>query len=250
MPSSKRNLMAAGGAVEEYTQNLVENADNNARITGTGATGLTTADQEAWMFSGWIKPEATSGYQYLFHTWNGGAYAVGIFLDGTAIQVVAGGFAPGVSLRGSASGVISTSALQHVLVSVDLSRANADKIQVYVDDVDITMGTITATTGGSVLNGAWGWNTAANGTYRLYNDQQGDFYFALEALDLDTASNRRKFIDASGEPVDLGSDGSTPTGTQPLWFWGGDMDAADWNDGDQLGSDVKTFSSTSSYTDV
>ena len=34
-------------------------------------------------------------------------------------------------------------------------------------------------------------------------------------MDFTTTSNRRKFIDASGNPEDLGSDGSTPTGTAP-----------------------------------
>ena len=33
-----------------------------------------------------------------------------------------------------------------------------------------------------------------------------------------TASNRLKFLTASGEPADLGADGSTPTGTQPLIY--------------------------------
>ena len=31
-------------------------------------------------------------------------------------------------------------------------------------------------------------------------------------------SNRRKFIDSAGKPVDLGADGSTPTGSSPLIY--------------------------------
>ncbi len=40
-------------------------------------------------------------------------------------------------------------------------------------------------------------------------------------LDLSDANNRRKFINASGKPVDLGADGSTPLGLQPTIYLSG-----------------------------
>jgi len=40
-------------------------------------------------------------------------------------------------------------------------------------------------------------------------------------LQMDTTSNRRKFINADLTPVSLGSDGSTPTGTAPLIYMSG-----------------------------
>lgn len=48
-----------------------------------------------------------------------------------------------------------------------------------------------------------------------------DFWMTLSFFDISVQANRRKFIDASGNPVDLGSDGSTPTGTAPLIFFSG-----------------------------
>jgi hypothetical protein len=46
-----------------------------------------------------------------------------------------------------------------------------------------------------------------------------ELYFANEYLDLSDADNREKFIDVDAVgPVSLGSDGSTPTGTQPLIY--------------------------------
>jgi len=41
-------------------------------------------------------------------------------------------------------------------------------------------------------------------------------------IDFTVESNRRKFISASGKPVDLGSDGSAPTSSAPLVFLSGD----------------------------
>jgi hypothetical protein len=50
-----------------------------------------------------------------------------------------------------------------------------------------------------------------------------DVYFAPgQFLDLSIPGNVAKFISA-GKPVDLGSDGSTPTGIAPLVFLSGDV---------------------------
>jgi len=46
----------------------------------------------------------------------------------------------------------------------------------------------------------------------------GFFYVAQEHIDFSVEANRLKFFDAFGYPVDLGSDGSTPTGSQPLIY--------------------------------
>ena len=58
-------------------------------------------------------------------------------------------------------------------------------------------------------------------------------------------ANRRKFIDVDGKPVDLGSDGSTPTGTVPLMFFSGPTD--DWHI--NKGS-VGGFTETGAFTDA
>lgn len=40
--------------------------------------------------------------------------------------------------------------------------------------------------------------------------------YLSDTLDMSVTSNRRRFIDASGKPVDLGSDGFTWTGSTPF----------------------------------
>lgn len=50
-----------------------------------------------------------------------------------------------------------------------------------------------------------------------------DFWFAPgQFIDFSIEANRRKFIGADGKPVDLGSDGSAPTGAAPTIFLSGD----------------------------
>tara|TARA_Y100000310_G_scaffold167086_1_gene166802 strand:- start:304 stop:1068 length:765 start_codon:yes stop_codon:yes gene_type:complete len=44
-----------------------------------------------------------------------------------------------------------------------------------------------------------------------------DFWLDLGVwTDMENVTNRRKFIDGSGAPVDIGADGSTPTGSAPI----------------------------------
>lgn len=58
-----------------------------------------------------------------------------------------------------------------------------------------------------------------------------DLYINLGAyLDLTDAGNRAKFI-SGGNPVDLGSDGSTPTGSAPTLFLHGPVSGWETNDG-------------------
>lgn len=45
-----------------------------------------------------------------------------------------------------------------------------------------------------------------------------EFWFNTEYLDISVQSNREKFRTSGGKPENLGSDGSTPTGNQPLIY--------------------------------
>ena len=51
-------------------------------------------------------------------------------------------------------------------------------------------------------------------------------------LDITTESNRRKFIDENGFPVDLGATGQLPLGADPLCFFSGATPAWQTNKGD------------------
>ena len=82
----------------------------------------------------------------------------------------------------------------------------------------------------------------------FHNGKIADFYLTLgETLDMTVEANRRKFIDASGNPVSLGADGSTPTGSQPEVYLGGTTkDYTNWEE--NLGS-ASNFVKTGTPTD-
>lgn len=53
-----------------------------------------------------------------------------------------------------------------------------------------------------------------------FNGCMAEYYFAPgQYLDISVTANRRKFITASGKPVNLGDDGSLPTGTSPIVYF-------------------------------
>ena len=82
-----------------------------------------------------------------------------------------------------------------------------------------------------------------------YNGEVSEMYWTDEYIDLSVQSNREKFIDSTGTgaaPVDLGSDGSSPTGTQPLLYMKGN--ASVWNAGTNAGSGGD-FTMTGAVTD-
>ena len=75
-----------------------------------------------------------------------------------------------------------------------------------------------------------------------FNGDLGPIWIDNTYLDITVESNRRKFISASGTPVDLGSDGSIPTGSQPKVYIRGE--ASVWNSADN------NKGSTSDYSEI
>jgi len=128
----------------------------------------------------------------------------------------------------------------HVLFSVDLSDTGSplSKLHLYFNDVEVTSPNLTvfenddfAISSGNVNIARW---ASSLGHYRLFQGDLAELYFTNEYVDFSIEANRRKFITATGTPEDLGSDGSTPTGTQPLIYLTGN--ASVWNTGTNQGS--------------
>jgi len=68
---------------------------------------------------------------------------------------------------------------------------------------------------------------AAVTTASKFNGDLAELWFDDVFIDLSVVANRRKFITSTLKPVNLGSDGSTPTGTAPLIYLSGDT--ATWH---------------------
>ena len=187
---------------------------NDYLSRGASLTGI--ADSKSMIFSAWVKFDGgDSTDQYLFYVGNAGFR---ITRNSSNILTVEG-FDPSTILV-MTSNVTYTADGQwhHILASCDLANTQG---WLYIDDVDVLdVGAIFTNS-----NIAWNTNNAGcsvgasySGTSK-FNGRLAEVYFQDgEFLNLSTTSNRRKFISADLEPVDLGSDGSTPTGTQPILY--------------------------------
>jgi hypothetical protein len=186
---------------------------------GGALTGV--ASGKKGIFSAWLNPSAAvvlaGGLNGVGRLFSGGVTCVFFWReDGTGT----GKYTFTVDLRdsgevqkiGMETAAITPGNWTHFLASWD-TDANARHL--YVNDVSNAV--VTTFVSASTIAYA----SALNWTLGDSSEQEvgpvGDLYFnSAEYLDISNVTHRRKFIDEYRRPVNLGSDGSTPTGTAPI----------------------------------
>lgn len=211
------NPYAFGGAAAPF---LVDAADFTAAPyirSGalTGQANSATGILSYWMildaaFSNWFSAAATSfGQVHGSSSVPGTPPAWQFSLTNTALTASA--------LNLSSAHLSGLGAWNHILLSWDLSTSTA---LLYINDALDTFHS--ATFGATSAH----WSTLDSYTFGadwtnggLLDGGLAEVYLAPgQFLDFSVTANRRKFISATAKPVDLGADGSTPTGTKPLVY--------------------------------
>lgn len=126
---------------------------------------------------------------------------------------------------------ISNAGWNHILIAAQLDATPV--AQIYLNDAVLAFTNVTGPVDRPIsFTGQTDWAVGAfpTGVVKL-NGDLAEVWVDAQFLDISVESNRRKFIDADGFPVDLGSDGSTPTGTAPIAFFSGSTDTWHTNDG-------------------
>eukprot|EP00873_Tetraselmis_striata_P009282 jgi/Tetstr1/429546/TSEL_019450.t1 len=157
-----------------------------------------------------------------------------------ALRVYCSGSATAVTAVGATA--VNDSSWHHFIMSWDTANS---VFHMYLDDADDVSGTPSL----NDINVLWSASSFYIGSRDGADFMHGcmaELYATTEYLDLSVEANRRKFISATGAPVSLGADGSTPTGTQPLIYMSGE--AANWNAGKNFGS-WSDFTVTGALTD-
>lgn len=211
---------AAGGA--PYAAKAADFDGTNDYLTKSGALTGAAASK---LFSGslWFKRSVASTNQTI---WGAVSTADVIRFNASndfAIQVEAAGGGPGLGI--AAFGQSDTTAWHNAVWSVDM--ADTGKRHLYIDGVsalddisDYEDTTLDFTDASNTIG-------ARNDATRKLDACIADLWLApAQYIDLSVAANRLKFYNA-GSPVDLGSDGSTPTGVAPLMFFSGPV--ATWH---------------------
>lgn len=150
-------------------------------------------------------------------TLNGSTGRISVSVDGNGRLAFIGLNAAGTVIMDQRSDVLPLGRPFHALASFDLSSGS--KRHIYIDDVSALAINTTFTNDNidfTLADWGVGGTPAASD---LFTGVLGQLWFAPGVyLDLSVSSNRRKFIDASRNPADVGASGATPTGTAPLVF--------------------------------
>ena len=111
---------------------------------------------------------------------------------------------------------IATDGWTHFLATWNLATGTN---YMYVDSVDVLDGG-SATSDFTIEYNSTGWSNFGhtNGYLWLYDGEVADLWFDPTYMDITDSANRLKFIDGDGKPVDLGDDGSEPTGSSPVLY--------------------------------
>jgi len=213
-----------GGAVAGYSANAAD-FDGASYIRST--SGNLDADSKQGIFSTFARFDGSDGVQKaLVHYSQSGGTNVRFIIERTAGNVlrIVGRNASGTDILdiSTVATITADATWHHVACSWDLADtakrhcyidgSSSLSVTTYTDDtIDYahsagshrkTIGGNSGTTPGALMNGCL-----------------SELFFDNIYFDLSAAGNLEKFRSASGKPVNLGSDGSIPTGSQPTLYF-------------------------------
>lgn len=210
--------------------------DGSTYLSETPITGGGNSKQLAfslWFYNDNATWQAdTDRVIYLASSGGDEALAVRLLSSGRVAFQVRDSSATSIVATITATDTLSNETWHHICGWVD-TNTGVQTMELYVDGnledsdtptADALIGTIGR---GGIGSGITGSGTVPDGTQlaEVWCD-------TTETLDFGTVSNIEKFRNSSGEAVGLGSDGSTPTGNQPEFFFSGET--ATWHN--NLGS--------------
>lgn len=201
----------------------VEAADfdgsNDYMTRGGGLTGA--ADSKQGIFSAWARVDGGDGAERTILSSETGSGAqinqIRLFTDNRLfIDCGAAGDPFTISLRIRTAGTILAGASwRHILASWDVAAAER---HLYIDDVSDVVQVLYNNLNVDYTNADWAIG-ATTGAFNKFNGGLAELYYAPgQYLDFSVEANRRKFISAASKPVNLGGDGSLPTGSAPLVY--------------------------------
>lgn len=223
MPNFKKELMAAAGLSTRATTGAVQFDGSTYIQRGADLTG--NSDSSVITFSYWYRYDhATQNQNNTTTIYASEGSKVKFPNAANGIQVECrntSGVRTVDTIYGSSSIYSDTTKWHHACGTIDGgSSANTN---FFIDDTNVT-GYRFGSFNGSAFDLTRSNHTIgakANGTTPIVMSLY-EFWFGLGIfLNVNTTSNRRKFINADLTPVGLGSDGSTPTGTAPKIYLSG-----------------------------
>lgn len=205
-----------------YTANSVR--FNATQYLARGAQFTGAADSSSLLMSLWFNMKGADG-AVIRIMGNGGVYGNGYNISRNASNVLEfimpqpGGLS--AFYISSAAQFKTTTGWSHCLINYNNAAP-----QLYINDVVDAYTTVTLNAGSCAFTQADTWFGGISAGASLNAEIADAWWGPGQTLDLSVTANRRKFISASGHPVNLGTTGSRPTGTAPILFLSGTL--ASW----------------------
>lgn len=194
-------------------------------------SGASCTDSSKFTFSFWARRNApiTQDWIFAIHSVGGPGddKRLDIRFDGaTAPLLINAKNSSGTELLEVLTSNIGDTDWHHYMGSFDVT--DTGKRHLYVDGIS-DLATINIYTSGTIeLSGGASPNyIVANqvdlgGSALMFNGDMAQFYFESDVyIDLSVAANRAKFISPTGRPVNMGPNGTVPTGSRPDFFLDG-----------------------------
>jgi len=221
---------------------------------GFYASSAISPSTTAWTYVAWFRTDTTSAQKFLWEDFENGKPPVQISLEsGGYINILVKDSTNATKWQARESGAVSASTWHCLLASYDPSAGTASaylytKGNGTPNAISNSTSPATATFDTNMYNSTKSqgiWQRGYNGILR-FDGAVSDTWFDTSYIDFTSSSNRQKFVSATGAPVDLGSDGSTPTGSAPDFFFSGPASSY----GTNLGSGPSTTAdgSATDYT--
>ena len=175
-------------------------------------------DSDKLLFSGWLRRNSTgtgqtilceSGIRYYFR-----------FQGSDVLRISAVNSSGTTVVDIESSAITDTVNWIHIATAIDLSVPVA---HLYVNGVS-DLATTTTLTSSATMDFTTNYSSVGSviGGDLKFDGDMADIWFGPgQFLDLSVAANLRKFYGPNGGAVDLGADGSTPTGVQPAQYFTG-----------------------------
>ena len=225
---------------EDYDINAVE-FDGSVNLTHSYPIGPSSSKRLTGSF--WYKSNNASARNIINYRQTNGATLWNHTTEYYRIWGSNSGGTTVFDLRSTSVPASEVANWHHVIYSIDTSDTN--KVHLYINDVDALNSTVTHdndfidfSTGDLKIGSTLGNAERLEGNIADYWLDVGTY------IDLSVEANRRKFIDAQGRAINLGTDGSRPTGSAPEIFLSGDT--ANWHTNKGTGGG---FTETSALTD-
>ena len=223
------NLGADGNYADTSTTSVNFDGTNDYLTRGGGLTGA--SDGEFLTFSCWFKLKGGNGATQRFFRSD-----TDIFVDvnrstDNKIYLSCYNSSPTQLIQMASTKTYTADGQWHHLM-ISTKRTSGDlAAHMYIDGEDVAA-TPSPNIAGNIdwTRTDWGiGGTEAGGN--KFNGDLAEFYLTDEYIDLSSSANREKFLTATGAPADVGSDGSTPTGTAALIYLSGATSTWHTNDG-------------------